>query len=126
MSSIQGQRIQANCAIIWGNGDYDLDIERDDWETFWAVVRKDFGTSFGRPLTLTRICRSEEHAWRELDRMLAVWAMVKQSGKPMTEDQRMEIFGGPNWRTNSTLRRIFTQMDEKMLEGDRSKQRKST
>ncbi|KAJ5267675.1 hypothetical protein N7478_010483 [Penicillium angulare] len=112
MSSPRGQRIQAHCVIIWGNGAYDLDLETDDWQTFWAIVKKDFGTYFGPPLTITGICRSENHAWRELDRMLAAWARVIRSGELMTEDERIEIFGGPNWRTNSTLKTIFAEMDK--------------
>lgn len=112
MSSPRGQRIQANCVTIWGNGDYDLDLETDDWQTFWAIVKKDFGTYFGPPLTITGVCRSEGHAWSELDRMLAAWARVIRSGEPMTEDQRIEIFGGPNWRTNSTLKSLFAEMDK--------------
>ena len=38
MSSAQGQHIKANCAIIWENGDYAIDIETDDWVNYTAVV----------------------------------------------------------------------------------------
>ncbi|KAF4765437.1 hypothetical protein HAV15_003257 [Penicillium sp. str.  len=58
MSSPQSQRIQTSCATIWGNGDYDIDIETDDWVSYYAVVKKDFGDSFGPPLTITGICNS--------------------------------------------------------------------
>lgn len=34
MASAQGQRIQASCEIIWGTGDYDIDIETDDWISY--------------------------------------------------------------------------------------------
>jgi hypothetical protein len=34
MSSAQGQHIKANCAIMWGNGDYAIDIETDDWVNY--------------------------------------------------------------------------------------------
>lgn len=74
MSSNQGQRIQTNCQTIWGPGDYDVDVETDDWTSYYAVVKRDYGTSFGPPLTITGICHSEDHAWRELDRMLGAWA----------------------------------------------------
>jgi hypothetical protein len=115
MSSIQGQRIQTNCQIIWGDGDYDIDVETDDWITYWAVVQKDYGTSFGAPLTMTGICRSKEHAWRELDRMLSAWAMQKQSGSPMTDDQRLDIFGGPNGVNKPILQKLIAKMKERNL-----------
>lgn len=94
MSSDQGRRIEDYCKIIWGNGDYDLDIETDDWVDYCCHVKKDFGTSFGPPLTMTGLCRSENGAWNELERMLGIWATQAQSGQPMTKDQRMAIFGG--------------------------------
>ena len=68
------KRIQASCEIIWGTGDYDIDIETDDWISYMAIVKRDFGTSLGPPLTMTGLCRSSDHACRELDRMLGVWA----------------------------------------------------
>ena len=43
------------------NGDYDIDIETDDWISYYAVVNKDFGHSFGPPLTITGTCNSESH-----------------------------------------------------------------
>lgn len=30
MGTSQGERIRANCQIIWGKGDYDLTIESED------------------------------------------------------------------------------------------------
>ena len=77
--------------------DYELDVETD-FMTYSCFVRKDFGSHFGPPLTMTGVCNSEEQAWRELDRMLDVWARQVQSGQPMTQAQRLEIFGGPNGR----------------------------
>ncbi|OBT39665.1 hypothetical protein VE00_10680 [Pseudogymnoascus sp. WSF 3629] len=65
--SAQNERVQANCKIIWGKADYDLDLETDDWVTYTYVVRKDFGSHFGPPLTMTGICNSETHAWEELE-----------------------------------------------------------
>jgi hypothetical protein len=44
MTSAEGQRIQTYCEIIWGKGDYDVDVETDDWETYYGVVKRDFGT----------------------------------------------------------------------------------
>ena len=34
ISSAQGQHIKANCAIMWGNGDFAIDIETDDWVNY--------------------------------------------------------------------------------------------
>lgn len=88
MSSIRGQRIQANCKIIWGNdSDYELDVENYDWVNYAGVVKKDFGDCFGPPLTMTTLCCSSEAAWNELDRMLRFWAAQVQRGTPMTKDE---------------------------------------
>ncbi|PYI02493.1 hypothetical protein BO78DRAFT_454047, partial [Aspergillus sclerotiicarbonarius CBS 121057] len=59
-------------------------------------VRKDFRSDSGPALTMTGIYHSQEHAWNELNQMLAAWVRIIRSRQPMTEDQRMEIFGGPN------------------------------
>ncbi|KAJ5882693.1 uncharacterized protein N7473_011127 [Penicillium subrubescens] len=118
MSSPQGQRIQASCVTIWGSGDYDIDVETDDWASYYAVVKKDFGSSFGPPLTITGICQSEVHAWSELDRMLGLWAKVIQSGEPMTEEQSLEIFGGPNGRNKPILRQFFAETKKRRMEPD--------
>lgn len=115
MASPQSQRIQASCVTIWGNGDYDIDIETDDCILYYAVVKKDFGDSFGPPLTITGICNSENHVWRELDRMLGLWARVVQSGQPMTEDQNLEIFGGPNGQNKPILREFMAMMSKKKV-----------
>ncbi|KAH9205558.1 hypothetical protein DL95DRAFT_87728 [Leptodontidium sp. 2 PMI_412] len=56
MTAAPGERIQANCKIIWGDGDYDLDLETDDWVEYACVVKRDLRTSFGPPLTMTRLC----------------------------------------------------------------------
>lgn len=68
----RGQRIQDLCRTIWGNWDYDyeLDIETDDYEEYQCFVKKDYGTAFGDPLTATMLCKGEEGAWSELERML--------------------------------------------------------
>jgi hypothetical protein len=86
MPSIRSQRIEENCKIIWGNDcDYDIDLETDDWVEYACVVKKDFGLSFGPPLTLTSLCPSSEAAFSELDRMLELWAKQVKRG---THDKR--------------------------------------
>jgi hypothetical protein len=109
MSSTQGQRIQTNCKIIWGDADYDLDLETDDWVAFVCVVKKDLGSHFGPPLTMTGLCNSKEQAWKELDRMLDVWARQVQSGQSMTKAQSLEIFGGPNGRNRFVLEKFLDE-----------------
>ncbi|EGD95582.1 hypothetical protein TESG_03055 [Trichophyton tonsurans CBS 112818] len=104
MASAQGKRIQTNCEVIWGKCDYDIDLETDDNTMYWAVVRKDFGTSFGPPLFVTSMCNSENHAFAELDRVLAIWSLQTQSGLPLTRDQELRIFGGPNGQNNPILK----------------------
>ncbi|KAH9203590.1 hypothetical protein DL95DRAFT_472248 [Leptodontidium sp. 2 PMI_412] len=42
MTAAQGERIQANCKIIWGDGDYDLDVETDYWDMH-ALLRGTLG-----------------------------------------------------------------------------------
>jgi hypothetical protein len=101
--ALQGKRIQDLCQILWGNYDYELDIETDDWEVYQCIVRKDFGSSFGPPLTMTGLCNSEDEAWNELERMLGLWATQVQSGQPMTMAQRLDIFGGPKGENRKIL-----------------------
>ncbi|KAK5988886.1 hypothetical protein PT974_10383 [Cladobotryum mycophilum] len=110
------QRIQVYCQIIWGEGDYDLDNESDDYETHYVSVRKDFGTSFGPPLTTTGLCKSSDHAYRELERMLGLWAGQIQSGQPMTRELQLAIFGGPRGRHKALLSRFLDLKEEKEAE----------
>lgn len=116
MTDAQGARIQANCKIIWGDGDYDLDLETDDWVEYACVVKRDHGTSFGPPLTMTGLCNSEKQAWRELDRMLGVWARQIQSGQPMTKAQSVEIFGGPNGRNKLILEKFLDEVEKRGMD----------
>jgi hypothetical protein len=58
---------------------------------------------------MTGICNSEEHAWKELERMLDVWARQVQSGQPMTKAQALEIFGGANGRNTLVLGKAFDE-----------------
>lgn len=68
------ERVQASCAVIWGPGDYDIDIETTDWTGFWAVVKKDFGDTYGPTLTMTPVLDSIDSAWIQLDQELYRWA----------------------------------------------------
>jgi len=70
MSSERGQCIEANCKIIWGDGDYDLDIETDDWVNWQCNVKRDYGDAFGPPLTMNGLCNSQDRAWSELNECL--------------------------------------------------------
>ena len=115
MAVTQSQRIQANCIIIWGDADYDVDVETDDGDAYTCVVKKDFGLRFGPPLTMTGICNSQEQAWRELDRMLGVWARQIQGGQPMTKAQSLEIFGGPNGRNRFVLEKSLDEVERRRI-----------
>ncbi|QSZ32866.1 hypothetical protein DSL72_002446 [Monilinia vaccinii-corymbosi] len=55
-------QVQANCRIIWGNDNYELDIETDDYEDGYCTVRKDYGDHFGDCLAMTGLCNSAEDA----------------------------------------------------------------
>ena len=119
MSSYRGQRIEANCKIIWGNTcEYDLDIETDDFVNYACVVKKDFGISFGPPLTMTSLCPSEESAWAELDRMLRLWAIQVQRGTPMTKHESLEIFGGSRGEHRYILSKVIDYREKR--EGPKS------
>ena len=113
MSSAQSQRIQAYCEIIWGRGDYDIDIETDDWEKYSGVVKKDFGLEYGPPLTMTGLCNSSEQVWKELDRMLGAWATQRQTGQKMTKDQKLDIVGGPNGRNKAVLESFLAESERR-------------
>ena len=114
MSSAQGQRIEANCKIIWGNDcEYDLDIETDDYVNYMCHVKKDFGDSFGPPLTMTSLCRSSEAAWAELDRMLELWAKQVKRGTPMTKDEQLEVFGGPKGEHKKLISQVIDAFEKR-------------
>jgi hypothetical protein len=70
MSDDRGQRIEANCKIIWGNdSEYDLEMDIDYFHVHYVCL------SFGEILlTMTNECNSSEAAWTELDRTLELWA----------------------------------------------------
>ena len=71
----QGQRIEANCKIVWGSYcDYDLEVDTDEYEHYWGWVRRDFGDSMGPLLLGTGPWRSEDATWDALDKMLGAEA----------------------------------------------------
>ena len=114
MSSIQGQRIEANCKIIWGgDSEYDLELETDDYEYYSIVVRKDHGDSFGAPLTMTNLCSSKDRAWAELDRMLGLWAAQVQSGQPMSKEQTLKLFGGDRGQHKRVLEQFLAEKERR-------------
>lgn len=53
-----------------------------------AIVKRDLGTSLGPLLTMTGLCRSSDHAFRELNRMLDAWARQIQGGQAMSVNRR--------------------------------------
>jgi hypothetical protein len=112
MSAEQGQRIQSNCRVLWGDEDYELDIETNDWMTYHCHVRKDFGSHFGPPLIMTGECNSSEKAGRELDRMLAAMAQQAKTREPMTKAQKLEVFGGPNGHNRKTVGAFLDLLDK--------------
>jgi hypothetical protein len=119
MSSARGKRIEDYCKIIWGSHcDYDIDIETDDWENYSCIVKRDFGLSFGPPLTITSLCYGSEAAWAELERMLGLWAEQVLSGKPVTKDESLEIFGGSRGEHKKLLSKFLDVVEKK--EGTKS------
>lgn len=110
--------IEANCKIIWGNNyEYDLDLETDDYEDYACVVRKDYETEFGDPLTMTSLCPSSEAAWAELDRMLEVWVRQVKRGTPMTKDESLQIFGGWKGKNSKILSEFIDLFEKKRATG---------
>jgi hypothetical protein len=109
----RGKRIQGLCKIVWGECDYELDVETDDWEEYWCIVRKDLRLSYGPPLTTTALCNSEDEAWNELQRMLGLWATQVQSRQPMTNARLLDIFGGPKSKNRKILELFEKEMSGK-------------
>jgi len=85
MPSDQGEHFQANCKLIYGDYDYDLEFETDDYVHYNCVVRKDFGLHFGPLLIMTHYYPSIEAASAELNRMLAHMVAHVESGKSMSK-----------------------------------------
>lgn len=117
---LQGKRIQDFCTALWGNYEYELDIEIDDLEVYQCIVREDFGSSFVPPLTMAGLCNSEDEAWNEVNRMLGLSATQVQSGQPMTMVQRPNIFGGPkreNWKILVLFEKQRSEIEMKRRNG---------
>jgi len=114
LSPARGQRIKANCKIIWGNDcEYDLEIDTDDYLNYMCHVKRDLGDSYGPPLTMTSLCYSSEAAWAELDRMLELWAKQVKRGTPMTKDERLEVFGGPKGKHRKLLSKFMDEREKR-------------
>lgn len=118
MSVTRSERIQANCKIVWGKGDYYFNIETEDYNFFWAVVTKEGDSEPGPALTITGLCYSPEHVLAELDRMLFAWARQVQSGQPMTKEESLDIFGGPKGRNKPILETFMAEMDARAKEAE--------
>ena len=80
-----------------------------------GIIKKDFGDSYGPVLTMTGLCHSREKAYRELDRMLKIWAGQVKIGQPMTKEQDLEVFGGPNGRNRRVLEIFQAELDKRGL-----------
>lgn len=55
---------------------------------------------------MTTLCSGEKEAWHELERMLYVWAKSVESGRPMTQEERLKIFAGPKGEFRKLLMEI--------------------
>ncbi|KAL3474859.1 hypothetical protein BJX99DRAFT_259946 [Aspergillus californicus] len=112
-ASTSAQRTQA-CQIIWGPGDYDIDLETDDWESFWGVIRREYENELDPyPLILTKICDSKEAAMEELDRLLHAWARQTESGKKQTTRETLEMLGVDD---TPAIMQFAAMLKESMLE----------
>ncbi|KAF1985737.1 hypothetical protein K402DRAFT_464073 [Aulographum hederae CBS 113979] len=92
------ERMEANCRILWGPGEYVIDLEYEDatafypYESWSTMVRRDFGDNFGLPLTMTpRTYRTAEAAWTELDRVLEGSARDAKRRPPVSEEEQRKI-----------------------------------
>jgi hypothetical protein len=47
--------------------------------------------------------------------MLGAWATQAHSGRPMTDDETLKIFGGPNGVNKPLLKQLLAKMKEKNL-----------
>ena len=65
---------------------------------------------------MTRLYNSNEQAWRELDRMLSTWASQVQTGRPMTRDKKLEIFGGPKGQSKAALTQFLSLLEKRGIE----------
>ena len=86
MSNEQGRRMEANCRIIWGSGDYYFDEETDDHESYQCVVTGDDGEL----LTMTMLARTRERAWDDLDKKLDTWARQKERDREILRNKKAQ------------------------------------
>jgi hypothetical protein len=93
------RRMLSNCEAIWGKGDYDVDVETDDWEYYQGVVveYRDYGNY---PKTMTGLFRSSEQAWDALDRELSTRARQLENRGRTTNSSN-----GPNAQNTAILER---------------------
>ncbi|KAL4904794.1 hypothetical protein BDW74DRAFT_178369 [Aspergillus multicolor] len=99
--------VEKGCHKLWGPGTYDIDVETDDWESFSALIRREHDNELGMPLIMTMLCRSEDAALAELDRMLRLMVQQEESGEEMTVDETLEIFAGPRGEYRGVLRQFI-------------------
>lgn len=52
---------------------------------------------------MTGVQNGSHRAWNELERMLRLWARQVESGRPMTREESLEIFSGPNGKFRKVL-----------------------
>ena len=62
---------------------------------------------------MTSVCRSSEAAWAELDRMLELWATQVKRGTPMTRNEWLEIFGGPEGEDKMLLTKLMDAFEKR-------------
>lgn len=76
-------RLQANCALIFGNqvDYYDIDIETEDWEYYHIFVKRDFGDKIGPPIYTVQ-GYGEKKVWAKLERGLAELARLVELETP--------------------------------------------
>ena len=62
---------------------------------------------------MTRLCRSSEAAWAELDRMLESYAQHVKRKMPMTKDESLEVCGGPKGKHKKLLRKFLDEFEKR-------------
>jgi len=61
---------------------------------------------------MTSVRGGPDRAWNELDRMLRLWAGQVESGRPMTREEHLEIFSGPNGEFRNLLETVMNKKAE--------------
>lgn len=108
--SLQAQRILTNCKKIWGaDKEFNIDLDCDGpWGDCQAFVREDGGLTLGPMLTMTNVCHGSKRAWNELDRMLRLWAQQVESGRPLSQEEALDIFSKPSGENRAVLGQFMT------------------